>query len=54
MSEVYLLLATCGQSPPEERFSVPQKEMTNAAKSGAEINKAHYAVKKKVRGKEIR
>ena len=28
--------------------------MTNAAKSGAEITKAHYTVKKKVEGKEIR
>ena len=41
-------------SPPGNRFSVPQKEMTNAAKSGAEPTKARYPVKKKVKRKEFR
>ncbi len=34
------------QDPQERRDQ-------NAAKSGAEINKAHYSVKKKVEGKEF-
>ena len=41
-------------SPRGNRFSVPQKEMTNAAKSGAEPTKARYPVKKKVKRKEFR